>query len=144
MAAHAGLERMERLGFGAIQPEQGAAAIGSMLRMLGSPRARPQLLASVFFWDRFKVAGDVFAELKGSAAAVAEAAAPVTAPPTAVLAAPAGTALSAAAIQSEVLAAAASVLGAAVAPNELLVAAGLDSLGERRALVGNSELTGHL
>ena len=49
MAAKAGVERMARLGFGAIQPQAGMAAISEIL---GSPSSS-QLLGSVFFWDRF-------------------------------------------------------------------------------------------
>ena len=48
MAAKAGIERMARLGFGAIEPQAGMAAISSILA--GQPA--PQLLGSVFFWDR--------------------------------------------------------------------------------------------
>ena len=51
MAAKAGVERMARLGFGAVDPYAGMAAIGSILAGLGSETV-PQLLASVFYWDR--------------------------------------------------------------------------------------------
>jgi hypothetical protein len=126
MAAHAGLERMERLGFGAIQPAQGAAALGAMLRALHGAAAPPQLLASVFFWERLKVKGPVFEELKAPAAAAPPAQAAAAAAPQV------GGGLSVEAIQAEVLAAAAGVLGLAVSATEPLVAAGLDSLGECR------------
>ena len=51
MAAKAGVERMARLGFGAVAPSAGMAAIGSILAGLGS-QTNPQLLASVFYWER--------------------------------------------------------------------------------------------
>ena len=51
MAARAGVERMARLGFGAVAPEAGMAAIGRLLAALGNA-APPQLLGSVFFWER--------------------------------------------------------------------------------------------
>ena len=51
MAAEAGIERMARLGFGAIEPHAGMAAIGKILAGSGSSLP-PQLLGSIFFWDR--------------------------------------------------------------------------------------------
>ena len=51
MAAEAGIERMARLGVGAIEPHAGMAAIGKILAGSGSSLS-PQLLGSVFFWDR--------------------------------------------------------------------------------------------
>lgn len=54
MAAGAGLARMERLGFGAIPPAAGAAALGAVLRSLHSgDGAAAQLTGSVFLWDRY-------------------------------------------------------------------------------------------
>ena len=52
MAAKAGVARMERLGFGAVEPAAGAAVLGALLRSLGGLRAPAQLTGSVFFWDR--------------------------------------------------------------------------------------------
>ena len=52
MAAKAGLERMARLGYGAVQPEAGMAALGCLLGHAGSPACGPQLLGSCFHWDR--------------------------------------------------------------------------------------------
>lgn len=52
MAAGAGLARMERLGFGAIPPAAGAAALGSVLRSLHGSATAAQLTGSVFLWDR--------------------------------------------------------------------------------------------
>ena len=54
MAAKAGVERMARLGFGAVEPCAGMAAIGTILAGLGSHTA-PQLLASVFYWERYNL-----------------------------------------------------------------------------------------
>ena len=54
MASKAGIARMERLGFGSIQAEAGAAVLGALLRSLsGSRIAVPQLTGSVFLWDRY-------------------------------------------------------------------------------------------
>ena len=52
MAAKAGLERMARLGFGAVQPTAGMSALGCLLRSLGAAGCGAQLLASCFLWDR--------------------------------------------------------------------------------------------
>lgn len=51
MAARRGIQRMARLGFGAIEPQAGMAAIGAILAGSGL-LAPPQLLGSVFHWDR--------------------------------------------------------------------------------------------
>ena len=51
MAAKAGIDRMARLGFGALAPDTGMAAIGRIIAGIGS-LGTPQLLGSVFFWDR--------------------------------------------------------------------------------------------
>ena len=58
MAGKAGLARMERLGFGAIEPAAGAAAFGAALRSLngGGAASAPQLTGSVFLWDRCALA----------------------------------------------------------------------------------------
>ena len=151
MAAHAGLERMERLGFGAVRPAAGMALVRSLLGALGGagsaaaglPPAR--LLASVFFWDRVKVEGGLYAELRqqhpqqqqqqlvaqqpgqldgaspsdGSAAAAAGGAA-----------AGPGAALTAEALAAAVAASVVAVLGSDVGDDTPLVGAGLDSLGE--------------
>ena len=54
MAEKAGIERMERLGFGALQPVAGLAALGRLLASLVSraDRTAPMLMASVILWDR--------------------------------------------------------------------------------------------
>ncbi len=54
MAAAAGIERMARLGFGAIQPGAGMAAMGALLRSLqGHGPAPAHVMGSAFFWDRY-------------------------------------------------------------------------------------------
>lgn len=53
MAANAGLERMKRLGFGAIEPMKGVAALTYILSEQTLTGARGQILASLFYWDRF-------------------------------------------------------------------------------------------
>lgn len=56
MAAKAGIERMERLGFGALEPGAGMAALGSLLGGLRATRCTPaSLIASVILWDRYGV-----------------------------------------------------------------------------------------
>lgn len=52
MAARAGLQRMERLGFGAIEPAAGMMALTRLLASIGQPHLPAQLLGSVFLWDR--------------------------------------------------------------------------------------------
>ena len=51
MAAKAGVERMARLGFGAVAPRAGMAAIGTIMACLDL-QTPPVLMASVFFWER--------------------------------------------------------------------------------------------
>lgn len=53
MAEKAGIERMERQGFGALQPAAGVAAMAKMLAGLTTAAMEPQLLSSVFLWDRY-------------------------------------------------------------------------------------------
>ena len=52
MAAKAGLERMARMGFGAVQPMAGMSALGCLLGSIGSAACGAQLLGSCFFWNR--------------------------------------------------------------------------------------------
>ncbi len=52
MAAKAGLERMERLGYGAIAPAAGMAALCALLGSAGGASTVPQLMGSVFQWAR--------------------------------------------------------------------------------------------
>lgn len=143
----AGLERMERLGFGAIRPSAGMAVITALLRGLGSggdlpgpaagsSRLPPSLLASVFYWDKFKSSSPLFSGLKqlqaGSPDQLAAAAAPGTIAGQAAAATSAGAdaGLTADAIQLAVTAAVVAVLGSDVGADTPLVGAGLDSLGE--------------
>ena len=55
MAEAAGIERMQRMGFSALQPAAGLAVLGSLLAGLRSCVAQPapQLMASVILWDRY-------------------------------------------------------------------------------------------
>lgn len=53
MAEKTGIERMERQGFGALQPAAGVAAMAQMLAGLATAATKPQLLSSVFLWDRY-------------------------------------------------------------------------------------------
>jgi hypothetical protein len=52
MAARAGVERMERLGFGAINPQAGVAALGCLLIGVGRGEPCGPTTASIFIWDR--------------------------------------------------------------------------------------------
>eukprot|EP00887_Chlorella_sp_A99_P003362 scaffold26.g3362.t1 len=110
MAVQTGLERMERLGFGAVQPTAGMAVLHCLLGGMGSAASvvglhtPPHVVASPLYWDRLRVFGPMFAEL--------------AAPPALVQAA-----------RESAAAVVAGVLGAAVAPDRPLMEAGLDSLG---------------
>ena len=52
MAARADLQRMQRLGFGAIAPVAGMMALSRLLSAIGQPHVPAQLLGSIFIWDR--------------------------------------------------------------------------------------------
>lgn len=52
MAEKAGIDRMQRLGFGALEPAAGVAAMAQMLMRLAAGATGPNLLSSVFLWDR--------------------------------------------------------------------------------------------
>ena len=54
MAARAGVGRMERLGFGLINPSAGVAALGRLLLATASGQACSSVVASVFLWDRWE------------------------------------------------------------------------------------------
>ena len=129
---------MARLGFGAIRPPAGVAVVSALLGALSSPRSYPpQLLASVFYWDRLRVSSaffDALAQHPSSAAAEAQGgvpAAPIASSGAAATLASA--ALTREALASAVSAAVVSVLGMDVGPDVPLVGAGLDSLGEEAA-----------
>ena len=64
MAAAAGLDRMKRLGFGAIKPDRGVEALGYLI--LGQAQNNLQIssiIGSVFFWDRINRSERMFKEL---------------------------------------------------------------------------------
>lgn len=52
MAERAGIERMERIGFGALKPAAGMAALGELLGGLRAGVTSANLTASVILWDR--------------------------------------------------------------------------------------------
>ena len=128
---------MERLGFGGIRPAAGMAVITALLRGLSSgPSAAgaaplpPTLLASVFYWDKFKGSSALFSGLKQLPAGSSDQhAATASAPASQVAAAAADAGITADAIQLAVTAAAVAVLGSDVGSDTPLVGAGLDSLG---------------
>ena len=64
MAAAAGLDRMKRLGFGAIKPDHGVGALGYLI--LGQAQNNlniSRILGSVFYWDRINRSEHMFKEL---------------------------------------------------------------------------------
>lgn len=142
MAAHAGLERMERMGYGAIRPSAGMAAIASLVQSVGARTVAaecgalpPVLLASVFYWRRLKADSQLFSELRvqetagGGQAVLAPGAVHASTAAGSLAAAAATPALSAEAIQAAVTAAVAEVLGSDPGLDTPLIGAGLDSLG---------------
>ena len=52
MAERAGIRRMERIGFGALKPAAGMAALGSLLGGFKAGETPASLTASVILWDR--------------------------------------------------------------------------------------------
>ena len=60
MAADAGLDRMKRLGFGALSPDAGMAVVNSVIenRLSGS-----QAIGAVFHWENFKSTSSLFTEV---------------------------------------------------------------------------------
>ena len=132
---------MERQGIGAIKPLAGVAMVGAVLRGIcgAAVVGSSQLLASVFYWDQLQVDGGFFAELK-QAAQLASAAGTAAGPSSGLLATPEA-ALGQASPSREALAAAVAaallaVLGSEIAPDEPLMAAGLDSLGVAACCMG--------
>lgn len=137
---------MERLGFGAINPTAGMAVLCCTLgalatagghSLLGTPP--PNIVASVFYWDRLKVTGPLFSELKaqqqlsGQQAESGQGGNARPGQPQAAATADAQSASMAAftaeAILAAVTAAVAGVLGVDPGQDAPLVGAGLDSLG---------------
>lgn len=132
---------MEWLGFGAIHPSAGMAAMGALLRSGRQPVLEaaggllpPSVVASVFYWDRLKSRSPLFAELQQqpnsscSTTAAGSPAAAVTTESASSAAPSAG--LTAAALQAAVTAAVVAVLGSDPGTDTPLVGAGIDSLGE--------------
>ena len=88
MAASAGLDRMARLGHGALSPAAGVAALAAVVRASGGATPPPaSLVASVFLWDKLAVKGAFWQRVKPVEAAgvgvVADAARAAAAPPSA-------------------------------------------------------------
>lgn len=138
----AGLERMERLGFGAIQPDAGMAALSSWLGALDGRAGvaadlQPTLVGAVFFWDRLQAGSPLFAELTQK-----QQHPPAGAPPSTTAArldagdaaSPAAPGLPAEAITAAVTEAVVVVLGSDPGPDTPLVGAGVDSLGKQHQL----------
>lgn len=136
---------MERLGFGAIRPAAGMAVISALIRGLSTGGALPgsaagagwlppSLLASVFYWDKFKSSSPLFSGLTQLQVGRTgeHPAAPLAAARNAAAAAAAGAVLTADTLQLAVTAAVVAVLGSDVGSDTPLVGAGLDSLGELR------------
>lgn len=138
MAAKARLERMERLGFGAVNVQSGMAMMGKLLSSVGTGAAnqlRPQVVASVMFWGRLRSSGSFIQEIKDASGAwieegqiPAQAATVQTAMPTST--GPKAGALTEESITGLVASEAAGVIGVEVAFSASLIAAGLDSLGD--------------
>lgn len=132
MAAAVGLDRMKRLGFGAIKPDHGVGALGYLI--LGQAQNNLQIksiVASVFYWDRINRSEHIFEELvpsqdeEGQAEAGTGAAASQI--PTSKHSA---SKLNAAdAIVEEISLSVQDIIGSYVGLHDPLVAAGLDSLG---------------
>jgi acyl carrier protein len=149
MAEKAGIARMERLGFGALQPAAGMAALGSALAGLcrsAAAQTPPRLLASVILWDRLGVAAGFYGEFKQ---AVLPAQPSERAESAAAQGSTRAAGLSPVAIAGLIRGAVSSVLGADVSAEQPLVEAGLDSLGavELRNEIGKAvglELPGTL
>jgi len=146
-----GLDRMERLGYGAIPPAAGLAAITNLLGCLAgqsvvdtAPALPPVLVGAVFHWDRLNISSRLFSELKRPSPrlqlAHTDGACTASAAPTASSASSSSSAPPAAApalalpgIRALVSEAVVSVLGSDPGPDAPLVGAGIDSLGEFHA-----------
>lgn len=71
MAERAGIERMERIGFGALKPAAGIAALGGLLGGLRAGVTSANLTASVILWERcdnsiFQYRVAFYKEVKGA------------------------------------------------------------------------------
>lgn len=142
MAAKAGLERMERLGFGAVSVQSGMAMMGKLLSSIGTGAANPlrsQVVASVMYWGRLRSSGSLIQEIKDESGNwIEEGQSPaLEAPVKAAMPSntgPKGGSLTEDAIAGLVASAAAGVIGMEVAFSAPLIAAGLDSLGKFRCI----------
>lgn len=133
---------MERLGFGAIRPVAGMAAMAALLLSSCRPvhdatggMLPASVVASVFYWDKLQSGSPLFAEQKqlshssGDAAGEVHSSNRAAAPAAAAVASTLG--LTAGALQAAITAAVVAVLGSDPGIDAPLVGAGLDSLGER-------------
>jgi len=140
MAQAAGLDRMARLGHGALAPGAGVAALAAALRGIVVGGLQPRLLATVFLWDRLKADGAFWEGVKPPKAPVAALLpAAVDAPATARTPLP-STLHTLASVLARVEAAVAIVAGHPVPRSAPLADAGVDSLGavELRNALGSA------
>ena len=122
---------MHRSGVGMLQPQQGLAA---MRQLLDSPAATPQLAAIPFVWSRFmQAARDALTFFYGEHlqhTCSAQMPAVPHPPPQLAVEQPAALVPSEAELLAQVLAAMEAVHGSEVEPQQPLLQAGLDSLGQ--------------
>ena len=132
--------RVERTGMALLQPQQGLGVLEGMLVAQPAAAAASQLTASAFVWSRFlhrfgapSAVPALFAEVAGAVAAPAGQADAAAAGRSAAAGGAAGGRLRVADRRAGVVAqveeAVKNILGATVAAEEPLMAAGLDSLG---------------
>ena len=127
MAVAAGLERMERLGFGAIEPPKGLAALIYILSEQTLPDAYGQIIASVFYWDRFELEGNLFNNMKMKAVHKIE---PLERSSSFGPTINRDSSMSVNAIFEQIKLSVRHIIGSEVAASSPLVDAGLDSLGK--------------
>lgn len=140
MAAHAGLERMERLGVGAIAPSRGVAVLWRMLGELHVGSLPSLLVASIFIWEKYltnahvtgllssSTSHDYYMEFADGSAARSNDK-DVQTNTVEIADQIASNAVSIDALLETVSHAVAMVLGQSVDENQPLVATGVDSLG---------------
>jgi acyl carrier protein len=141
MAANVGLDKMQRLGYGAIKPEHGALAIAALCRFACNGPYNDhggRILASVFYWDRLKAKGDAYMYLR-SKQEEQRPEVPVVTKASRNKETPQ---VSRDAIYAQVHAAVVSVLGTSPGSEDPLVSSGLDSLGAVELRNEISRLTG--
>jgi acyl transferase domain-containing protein/acyl carrier protein len=132
MAAAAGLDRMKRLGFGAIKPEHGVGALGYLI--LGQVQNSLQIssiVGSIFYWDCMNRSEHMFKELIPSAhdASKTKAQSEEAASQSSSANNGGSKLMEAAAIAEEISLSVRHIIGSSVGLHDPLVAAGLDSLG---------------